>query len=109
MMGSERAGNRSEKGEHRNTPRVVPVVTIYTPHARLGAKMPYSLIYTLGLTQQSWEKIRNQLCREAEPSVVGGQDSWLLSGWLRVPESGACEMCLCVAFKFDWSLLFFRC
>lgn len=48
----------------------VPVVAIYT---RLRAGMPYSLIYTLGLTQQSWEKILNQLCREVGPSAAAGQ------------------------------------
>jgi hypothetical protein len=34
----------------------LPVVTVYNPHARLRAKMPYSLIYPLGLTQQSWRR-----------------------------------------------------
>lgn len=56
------------------------MVAVYSPHARLRAKMPYSLMYTLGLTQQSWEKILNQLCREVEPSAAGtGQ---LVAQWL---------------------------
>lgn len=80
---SDGVGEGRQQVRERWTQRytsVVPVVPIYTPHVRLRAKMPNSLIYTLGLTQQSWEKMLNQLCREVEPSATGtGQ---LAAQWL---------------------------